>query len=278
LNRTCPLDRNPIQESDLGQPRRYFRNMLANLKLRCPFCSGKTTYGDSERHKKNCQKKFRENPDAATECTFCSTKYIVKEEELHKNMCILFLQQRIATLELKYQTEKKHLEKEIERMAKSASESRKSPYILTWNAKFPTPQDHQQADDTFYYTRNNYVGNLVDGTRKRNPRFKLDHGEMTVGLDLNKETDERAIFIQFYLTTGRKGRVQFNVSLSAAGKVRWQKEVTEELDVEIYDENGLYDDGWTGGEIYYVLPSDLPSNLLVTVEVIEWDPIWGDPI
>merc|ERR1712233_70739 len=85
-----------------------------------------------------------------------------------------------------FEDEKKHLESEIERLSKSASESRKSPYILTWNAKFPTPRNHQQNSDKFYYTWNTCVGNLVDGTKKRNPRFKLDHGEMTVGLCLKR--------------------------------------------------------------------------------------------
>merc|ERR1712179_399 len=119
----------------------------------------------------------------------------------------------------------------------------------------------------YFYTASNNAGNLVDGTRKTNPRFKLDHGEMQVCLLLDKETDEREICIHFFLPSGKKGRVKFNYSLSVAGKVLWQKERTEELEVESNAK-----DGWTGGEINDVLPSDLPSNLLVTVEVIEWEP------
>jgi len=232
------------------------------------------------------------------ECNFCHFKHMIKEESTHKKTCIPFLHDTIdkkesekkkverkreadkkqydekleqmakksRTLELKYEREKKHLEKEIERMAKSASESRKPTYILTWNAKFPTPENHTMTDDNYYYTWNNHVGNLVDGTRKMNPRFKLDHGQMAVGLLLKKMTHERRINNQFYLTTGKKGRIKFNVSVSVAGKVLWQKE-TEELEVK-----SNRTDGWTGGDINDVLPSDLPSNLLVTVEVIEWEP------
>jgi len=75
INPTCPVDRKAVEESDLGQPRRYFRNMLANLKLRCPFCSDETTHGDFERHKTNCPR----NPDAAIACTCCNVEYTVKD-------------------------------------------------------------------------------------------------------------------------------------------------------------------------------------------------------
>jgi len=240
--------------------------MLAKLKVRCPVCSDETTHGDFDRHVKNCP----QNSDAA----IGNVEYTVKDEELScENSCVpylCFLEQKIATLELEKETENKHFEKEIERLVKGVSGSRKSPYILTWNAKFPTPQNHQMNIDDFYCTWNNYVGNLVDGTKKRNvlrTSFKLDHGEMDVGLYLDKETDERNIHIQFWLTSGKKGRVKLNYSLSSAGKVLWQKERTEELEVESNDENG-----WTGADINDDLPSDLPSNLLVTVEVIEWEP------
>ena len=71
--------------------------MLANVKLRCPFCSFETTHGKFEGHKENCP----QNPDAVTECTFCNTEYFVREEVLHQNICVPFLQDKIATLELK---------------------------------------------------------------------------------------------------------------------------------------------------------------------------------
>jgi hypothetical protein len=142
---------------------------------------------------------------------------------------------------------------------------------LTWNAKFPTPQNHTLKTNNYYYTWNNHVGNLVNRTLKKYPKFKLDHGEMAVGLCLKKGTDERCICIQFFLTTGKKGRVKFNVSLSLNRMVLWQTvTITEEL--EVINNDRL---GWTGGHINYVLPSDIPNllpNLLVTVEVIEWEP------
>ena len=120
-------------------------------------------------------------------------------------------------------------------------------------------------NDNFYYTWDNHDGNLVDGTLKKNPRFKLDQGEMSVCLLLRKGTDQRRICTQFWLTTVKRGRVKFNWSLSSNGKVLWQKERTEELEVK-----SNRTDSWTGGRIWD--PSDLPSNLFVTVEVIEWEP------
>ena len=100
---------------------------------------------------------------------------------------------------------------------------------------------------------------------KINPRIKLDGGEMAVGLVLKKGTDERRIFIVFNLKTGKKGRVKFILSLSSKGKVLWQKERTEELEVK-------NNHGSTGGRIHDVLPSNLPSNVLVVIEIIEWEP------
>jgi len=161
------------------------------------------------------------------------------------------------------EVEKKHRE-EVEKLAKK---QRTAQYILGWDAKFPTPQNHQMNGGDFYYTWNHHVGNLVNGTRKRNPKFKLDHGQMAVGLVLDKDTDERCICIRFWLTTGKKGRVKFKWSLTSDGKVLWQKERTEELEVRSNSTTGC-----TGGDINDDLPSDLPSNVLVTVEVIEWEP------
>jgi len=148
-----------------------------------------------------------------------------------------------------------------------AAGNENSTYILTWNGKFPTPQNHHGTNDKFYYTWNNSVGNLVYGTEKNNPRFKLDGGEMDVGLRLRKGTDERSISINFHLTSGKKRRVKFISSLSKDRKVLWQKERTEELEVAIDRK-----DGWTGGHINDLLPSHLPSNILVKVKIIEWEP------
>jgi len=195
---------------------------------------------------------------------------MIHEEGTHQQSCLPFLRDKIA----KNEVEKKDFERkreadtkkyeELERMAKRPRTLR---YILTWNAKFPTPKNHQDGFENFYCTWNNSVGNLVKGTKKNNPKFQLDHGKMEVCLRLHKKTNRRSIGVYFYLTSGKKGRVKFNSSLSSKGKVLWQKERTEEIKVKNNDE-----DGWTGGNIQDDVPSDLPSNLLVVVEVIEWEP------
>jgi len=268
-NSTCPKDRDPVEEAGLRQPVRFFRNKLADVRLRCQFssCNREITYEGFERHKTNCP----HNPDAWMECTFCHFKHMIKQESIHKKTCIPFLHDTIdkkesekKKVERKREADKKQYDDKIERMEKK---SRTVLYILTWDAKFPTRENHQQNGIDFYYTWNSDVGNLVDGTRKINPRFKLDHGKMGVGLRLDKETDERSINIQFFLTTGKKARVKFNWSLSSAGKVLWQKERTEELKVRSNRTNGC-----TGGHIHDLLPSDMPSNLLAVVEVTEWEP------
>ncbi len=192
LNRTCPLDRKLVQDSDIVEPRRYFRNLLANLKLHCPFCSGETTHEEFERHKNNCA----ENPEAATECTFCSVEYIVEEEEQHKDICIPFLQHKIAAYGLKDETERTNFQEDIERLVKGASGSRKVRYILTWNAELPTPQNHQQTGDKYFYTWNCDVGNLVDGTRVRNDFWNAngtERNEMGTGTKCKKCSGTRSV-------------------------------------------------------------------------------------
>jgi len=270
-NSTCPKDRDPTQEAGLSQPFRFFRNKLAEVRLRCQFpgCNTETTYEGFEAHKSNC----RENPAAWKACAFCHVKHLIYEEDAHKKGCIPYLHDKIARsesekqeLEKEFRRKREADKKEIERVAKK---SRTMRYIFTWNAKFPNPENHHDACAVCYYTWQNHVGNLVSGTsRPARQLFQLDHGEMAVGLCLVKRTDQREICIQiqFYLTTCKKARVKFNVSLSLAGKVLWQKERTEELEVE---DNKT---GWTGGGINDDLPSDLPSKLLVVVEVLEWEP------
>jgi len=223
-NAYCPTDRIPVEEAGLARPRRYFRNRLAAVRLRCPFtgCETETTYEGFEGHKTNCRK----NPDAWMECAFCHVKHMINEEDAHKNTCLPFLHDKIAKKESEVieLTKKREAEKkEYEELDQIAKKPRTFLYILTWNAKFPAPQIHQMNSMDSYYTWNNCVGNLVKGTRKTNLRFKLDHGEMAVCLRLAKGTDERSIGVNFFLTTGKKRRVKFNYSLSVAGKVLWQK-------------------------------------------------------
>lgn len=122
------------------------------------------------------------------------------------------------------------------------------------------------VDDKFYYTWNLGVGNLVDGTLKIKPKFKLDDGEMSVCLHLAKNGAGRPhIGINFYLTTGKMAYVNFTWSVSSNGNVLWQKERSEELEVKSNSKNGF-----TGGHIIDDLPSDLSPNLLVTVEINYW--------
>jgi len=248
-NSTCPKDRNLTEETGIGQACRFFRNKLADVRLRCQFsgCNAEINYEGFDRHKNEC----RENPDVWMECTLCHDKHMKDEEDTHKKSCIPFLRETIdktksekTELEREFrrkrEADKKHYE-EIERMAKKPRTLR---YVFTWNAEFPSPRNHQDTDDYDYYIWSGY-NNLL---------FELDHGEMEVGLCIEKGTGERSICTQFFLTTRKKGRVKFNWSLSVGGKV---------TNVE---------DGWTGGNIFDVLPSDLPSKVLVLIEVIEWEP------
>jgi len=298
-NSVCPKDRDPAEEAGLAQPCRFFRNKLADVRLRCQFseCNAETTHAGFERHKNQC----RHNPDAWMECEFCQGKHMKDEEDTHKNSCVPFLRDTIdkkesekKELEMEFrrkrEADKKQYDEEIERMTKK---SRTMRYIFTWNAQFPTPQNHMatntMASKKTYYTWNHNVRNLAiwdwDRTLKRITRghsFRLDHGTMAVGLVLKKgtckRTDKRCICSQFYLYTGKNVRVKFNVSLSSNGEVLWQKERTEELEVGSNVKDGL-SWSWTGRNgLDYIqqfaddLPSDLPSNLLVLVEVIEWEP------
>jgi len=256
----CPIDRDPAVEAGLGRPRRFFRNKLAEVRLRCPFSGTEITHEAFERHTMNC----RENPDAWRECNFCHAKHMINEEVTHQQSCLPFLRDKID----KRESEVKQLKRKYEEEIRLVKRPRTSRYILTWNAKFPTPQYHQTTCNEFYSTWNRRVGNLVDGAVKRNPRFKLDRGDMSVGLRLKRVVDERRISIQFHLTTGNKGRVKFNWSLSSEGRILWQQERTEQLEVQ----EAYVNTGWTGGHINEDLPSNLPSDVLVIVEVIEWEP------
>jgi len=262
-NSTCPIERDSAEEAGLSRPQRYYRNKLAEVRLRCPFSGTETTYEAFERHKMNCP----ENPDAWMECNFCHVKHMINEEDNHQQSCLPFLRDKIAKNEVEKNELKRKREedkKEIERLTKKI---RTAQYISTWNAKFPTPKNHTQKVANNYYTWNNHVGNLVDGTRKINPRFKLDHGEMEIGLRLRKATDTKGVLVNFYLKTGKKGRVKFTLSMYMEGNVLWQKEVTQELEV-ISNRT----DGWTGERSWDDLPSDLPSNLLVHIGIAEWEP------
>jgi len=264
-NSDCPIDRRPVEEAGLSEPRRFYRNTLAEVRLRCQFsgCNAETTYEGFEQHKTNCP----ENPEAWIECTFCHVKHMINQEDAHQKSCLPFLHDKIAQKESENEKLKRKREDDKKQIEELAKKPRTAQYILTWKAKFPTPENHTQNSGNFYYTWNNHVGNLVNGTVKGNPFFKLDHGKMTAGLFLKKGTNRRGIESQFWLTSRKKGRVRFNWSLISNGKVLWQKERTEKLEVEPNSKTG-----WTGGNISDVLPSDLPFNLLVTVEVIEWEP------
>jgi len=256
-NSTCPKDRDPTQEAGLSQPFRFYRNMLAEVRLRCQFsgCNTETTYEGFRRHEANCRK----NPEAWMDCAFCHVKHMINEEDTHKQSCLPFLRDKIAKNELENNELKRKREadkKKIEDLEQMAKKPRKVRYVLTWNAKFPSPDNHTQKSTISYISWDNHV-----------PNFELDHGQIIVGLCLRKITNERKICFQFYLTTAQKGHVKFNYSLSSKGKVLWQNERTERLQVES-------ESGWTGGHIYDDLPTDLDlsSSLVVVVEVIEWEP------
>jgi len=271
-NATCPKDRDPTEEAGLSQPVRFYRNMLAEVRLRCQFsgCNTETTYEGFRRHEANCRK----NPDAWMECALCHEKHTNSEEETHKQSCLPFLRDKIAKKELenselkrKREVDKKKYD-DLERMAKKPRNAR---YIFTWKAELPTPENHTVYKDIIdtCYTWSNHVGNLVHGTKEKKLWFQMDHGEMRLGLGLTKSINRRRICFQFKLKTGKMGNVKFNCSLTSDGKVLWQNERTEQLKVK---RNTT--DGWTGGHIHDDLPTDLdlPSSLVVVVEVIEWEP------
>jgi len=285
-NSNCPIDRDPVEEAALTRPCRYFRNKLARVHFRCEFtgCDSETAYEVFEVHKNSC----RYNPDALMECNFCHVYHKIIEEDAHKKSCIPFLHDTIAKNELEKNKLKREHKEELERVVKKARTSR---YILSWNAKFPTTTNHQYKDGFYYCTWNHYTGNLVGGAAvKTKPKFMLDHGAMEVGLTLDrtgKHMNERGIVINFYLTPAKKGpkiksaRVKYKVvqiqlsntvvkyscslisdqGSKCQGKVLWQKERIAHLDV-----------CWKSITQSYDLPSDLPSKLLVVVQIIEWEP------
>ena len=94
-------------------------------------------------HPRNISRTHRrlsQNPEAVTICVLCGEKYKVKESQVHKNICVPFLHEKIVKLE----SEKAHLENEIDRLARRKSTAR---YILTWNGTMPTPENHHRSND-----------------------------------------------------------------------------------------------------------------------------------
>jgi len=191
----CPIDRDPVEEAALTKPCRYFRNKLARVHFHCQFtdCNSETTYDGFEVHKNSC----RYNPDAWMDCTFCHVKHKIIEEATHKNSCLPFLRDKIAKNELEKKAELKRQREADKNQYKAELEykrPRTSLYILSWNAKLPTARAHHFANDSYYGTVSHFTGNKV-GNRalKSHPKFKLNHGQMQVGLMLKKDTEYRDI-------------------------------------------------------------------------------------
>ena len=99
--------------------------------------------------------------------------------------------------------EKKHLEKEIKRVTNLKSSAL---YILTWNAKMPTPEKHHQVWEDYYCTWNSADGNAADGTVKNTQDFKLYGGVMDVYLRVGKINSRLpCIVAHFHLTDSNRG-------------------------------------------------------------------------
>ena len=137
-NSTCPKDRDPAREEGLSQPVRYFRNKLAEVRMRCQFCNTETTYEGFERHNTNC----RENPNAWMECTFCHEKHMINKEDDHQNSCIPFLRDKIAKkesevtdLKRKRESDKKQFEESAKKVDKK---HREEVARMTKNPEFDT--------------------------------------------------------------------------------------------------------------------------------------------
>ena len=259
-NPNCPKDRKAVEESGLSQVRRYFKNLLANLAVRCEFCDAGTTHGELEGHKATCP----QNPDLV-ECTFCNVKYLIKDEKVHKKSCIPFLHQKIA----KNKRKKNELKRKIENYKKQmlhnyveiepvARRPRSSLYIFSWKATFPTNSSHSMETKNYYYTY-------------KTASCKLEHGEMEVFLGLHKRTRNRSISLQFGLTNRKKARVSLKYSLSSSNKVLWQNERTEMLEIKTIEKRGWTELAWTE-PMRDILPTGLPKFTLVVVEISEWEP------
>ena len=97
------------------------------------------------------------------------------------------------------------------------------------------------------------IGNEVEGNEKEAPDFELDRGKMNVALRLSKEDDEKAIMVNFYLTSGKKGRVKFNWSLSSDGRILWKKERMQKIAVEDVEDGstGFIVDTLTNGTDFF---------------------------
>jgi len=254
-NSTCAKDGAPTEEAGLRQPCRFYRNTLADVRLRCPVfgCNTETTYEWFERHKINC----RPNPEAFMECAFCHEQHMKNEEDTHKQSCLPFLRDKIAKNELgknELKREREADKKKYEELERIAKKPRNTRYIMTWDAKFPTAQNHT----ALFHTLGTYYYTISE-------KSLLDHGYMTAFLCLEKATNIRKFGIHFFLTTAQKGHVKFNCSLTSDEKVLWQNERPKQLELKC---------DTAGGAAFFSddLPSDLPSNVRVVVEVIEWEP------
>ena len=156
-------------------------------------------------------------------------------------------------------------------LTSNETEKVKPLYILTWNATMPTAESHHQKGEKLYSTWDNAEGNLVDDTLVHGPDFKLsDSDYMTVGLKLNKYNNERSLIVLFKLMKETAVRVKCRYTITSKGKVLWSNEQTGQLKAESVDE-------WMFFGEKVKIPDDLPKNILVTVEVYEWEVFDWEP-
>ena len=85
----CPICRTEFSvPDDVDDAFLIIRQVLSDLKLRCPFtnCTIVIGYDNFHSHKKACQ--FSE---VKVICTFCNDSYKRRDQQLHRSSCVKYL-------------------------------------------------------------------------------------------------------------------------------------------------------------------------------------------
>lgn len=106
---TCPDCRTAfVPMDDIKPPCRVVRNLITEIKLKCPFrpCKEVVRYADLDAHKLDCA----HNPDGLIPCTFCNAMIKRGEVDSHVKCCVNYLTNKISHMELKMEETLRQIE------------------------------------------------------------------------------------------------------------------------------------------------------------------------